>query len=66
MKYDPFYANQQRFLMNQKQAIERQKLIYNKHMHDIAGPDALRRELDLKEENDKEERRKIMTQQLLE
>ena len=35
-------------------------------MQDIAGPDALRRELDLKEENDKEERRKIMTQQLLE
>ena len=62
---DPFFKNQQSFMMKQRQALEKQSGIYNKHLSDYAGPMQQKRNEDLQMERMKEERRRAVTQQMM-
>lgn len=66
LEYDPFYTNQQRYLAAQKHNQERQAHIYSKHMNEIAGPLMQKRDADMENERLRDERRKLLTQQMIE
>ena len=63
--YDPFFANQQRFLQVQKNANMRQNQIYNKHMSEVASLENQRSDREQAEDKLREERRKLLTQQII-
>ena len=66
LEYDPWHANQQRYLAHQNAAINKQAFIYQKHMNDFTMRKQEEEEKYKEQDRMREENRRIQAQQQIE
>lgn len=62
LEYDPWHANQQRYLAQQNAAINKQAFIYQKHMNDFTIRKQEEEEKNKEQDRLREENRRIQAQ----